>query len=877
MRTLYSILFRSYIVLALVPLVLLGIMLTVWIASGQIAASYRQEQSMARHVAHDLKRHFSALEEKLFSLNQFRNFTTVSDVEAQHFAKELVARQNSICSLVLLDGDGRIRCRVSSSKVYDSSEPLGAADSALFEQTVSAGKVTYGRVYEGGNCGGRILQVGVPLKDRMSGKTGVVLLADFRLSTAWRDVTEQNFQDGESLFLVGADGQVLAHPNPSFVLAKKKALSIDDGKLRKNISGDYVIGAYSELSLGNLTFRVVAERLAETALVPAMRSAGVALLATILTAGLVFIATLRTARRITRPVKLLTEAALNIKDQSFYPGITIGGFEEIADLSQAFDSMTRNLQRMLEELEHEIQIRKDSEEALSLSEERFRSMFEFNSVAMLLIDPENGRILEANNAASRFYGWSVEEMTSFYIGDINVAGHAALRERMKKVVDGEISRFEFQHRLADGRICDVDVYTGPIPLEGKHVVFSSIIDITKRKEAERELQDSEERFRALHNASFGGIAIHEQGLILDCNQGLAEVSGYGIAELEGLDITRLIAEKSRAVVEKNIRDGVEKAYEANGIHKDGTEYPVHLESRNIPYQGRVVQVLEFRDLTDQKRAEEFIIQNEKMMSLGGLAAGMAHEINNPLAAIVGSCQNLQNRLLKDIPKNRAVADECGISFDHILRYAEARDCDNMVQSIYESGKRAADIVKDMLSFSRRNEKSLISNKITELMDNTLKLVSNDYDLKKNYDFKKIKIVREYEDGNSNVVCYSNQIQQVFFNLLKNAAHAMSEKEYIDDAPRIIIRSYSRNAVSFIEVEDNGTGLAEGAKQRVFEPFFSTKSPGKGTGLGLSVSYFIVVKQHCGSMEVVSEPGKWTRFVISLPMEGPQSQEGIGEA
>ncbi len=739
-------------VLALVPLVVLGIMLTVWIASVQIDASLRQEQAMAKHVAHNLRKHFSVLEDKLYSLNQYRNFAALSDKEMRNVAQEMIARKSSIYSIIILDERGLVKTRVSSNMVYDGSEPLDSTDSELFKRIVKTGQVNYGPVHGYSKSGESLMLVGVPLKDRATDRLEIVLLAEFRLDVVWKDVVEQNYHDGESVFLVAEDGYVLAHPNPSFVLAKRRLSLINGDRIRKSLDEKWVIGASADLNLGELTYKVVAEREVETALVPAISSAGIALFATLLTAALVFLATMRNVRRIANPVKLLTEAAHNIREEGFYPGVSVSGFKEIKELSLAFDSMTRKLQRMLEELENEVQIRKNSEEALLLSEERFR---------------------------------------------------------------------------------------------------------------------------ALHNASFGGIAIHEQGRILDCNQGLAEISGFDVDKLVGMDILQLISETSRSAVQNNIRNEVENSYEAKAIRKDGIEYPARLESRNIPYKGRLVQVLEFRDMTSQKRAEEFIIQNEKMMSLGGLAAGMAHEINNPLAAIVGSCQNLRNRLLKDSPINVKVAEESGTSFDSIVSYVQARDCDNMVESIYESGKRAADIVRDMLSFSRRNEKSLVSNKITDLMDNTIKLVSNDYDLKKNYDFKKIDIVKDYADSNCNVLCYSNQMQQVFFNLLKNAAHAMSDKEYVDDVPRLIIRTYSRENMSVAEIEDNGPGLSEEVRKKVFEPFFSTKGPGKGTGLGLSVSYFIIVKQHRGSMEVVSEPGKWTRFVISIPIEGPENVGGAG--
>ncbi|WP_415718334.1 PAS domain S-box protein [Maridesulfovibrio sp.] len=875
MRSLYLILLRSYIVLALVPLVLLGTMLIVLIGNGQIEASFRHEQSKARDVAYELKHQFSVLEGNLYNLNQYRNFITLSDSETQNVAKELVAKQSEICSIMMLDSTGKIKANVSSSTLYGKSDHLHPSYESLFKKVISSGDVSYGRVHTGSNSGGMLLQVGVPLVDRETGSVGVVVLAEFRLGMAWRNVVKRAAQQEESIYLIGDSGKILAHPNPSLVLAQKKFSETDDGEIRKNFIGEYVISASSELGMGDLKFTIIAEKLALAALEPAMRSAGLALVATLITVGLVLIATLRTTRRITRPVKLLTEAVLNIKDYGFYPGISIHDFAEIEALSQAFDSMTRNLQRMLEELRHEVQIRQESELALSMSEERFRAMFEFNSVVMLLIDPDNGRILEANNAASRYYGWPVEEMTSMSLSDITLERPEELHERMKEVMHHRANRFELKHVLSDGSVREVDECTGPIPMGGKDVIFSSVIDITQRKIVEQELHDSEERFRALHNSSFGGIAIHDDGRILDCNQGLSDISGYDLNELQGMDILKLIADVSRDEVERDILGGVERDHRVNCIRKEGTEYPARLESRNIPYKGRVVQVTELRDITSEKLAEEFIIQNEKMMSLGGLAAGMAHEINNPLAAIVGSCQNLQTRLFRDTPINRKAAEESGTSFESIARYLEIRDCERIINSIYESGKRAADIIKDMLSFSRRNEKSLVYNKVQELMDTTIKLVSNDYDLKKNYDFKKIEIVRDYDESSGNVICYGNQIQQVFFNLLKNAAHAMAEKDFTNAEPRIVVRNYTLNGQNITEVEDNGPGLSEEARQKVFEPFFSTKSPGKGTGLGLSVSYFIIVKQHEGSMEVFSEPGEWTRFVISLPVKGPQYSGGVG--
>ncbi|MBF0210577.1 MAG: PAS domain S-box protein [Desulfamplus sp.] len=129
-------------------------------------------------------------------------------------------------------------------------------------------------------------------------------------------------------------------------------------------------------------------------------------------------------------------------------------------------------------------------------------------------------------------------------------------------------------------------------------------EITHRKQAEQSLYESEARFKALHNASFGGITIHDKGGILDCNQGLSEMTGYSMNELIGMDGLLLIAEKSRYFVMQNILSGYEKPYEAVGLRKNGEEYPIRLEARNIPYKGKTVRVVEFRDITEQKRIEE---------------------------------------------------------------------------------------------------------------------------------------------------------------------------------------------------------------------------------------------------------------------------------
>jgi len=290
-------------------------------------------------------------------------------------------------------------------------------------------------------------------------------------------------------------------------------------------------------------------------------------------------------------------------------------------------------------------------------------------------------------------------------------------------------------------------------------------------------------------------------------------------------------------------------------YSDVTIYPLIANG----VEGAVIRV---DDVTDRVRIEEMMVQSEKMISVGGLAAGMAHEINNPLAGILQNVQVMRNRISPDLVKNRRVAEECGITIESVTEYMEKRGFLDMVEAVMDSGRRAAKIVENMLSFSRKGDSRHEIKDLRKLLDNTVMLASNDYDLKQQYDFKKVKIVREYEEE-ADVLCEGSKIQQVFLNILKNGAQAMMKKEEETGDPQFVLRIKNDGDRVRIEIEDNGEGMEEDVRKRVFEPFFTTKEVGIGTGLGLSVSYFIITDEHGGTMACESESGKGTKFIIRL--------------
>ena len=277
-------------------------------------------------------------------------------------------------------------------------------------------------------------------------------------------------------------------------------------------------------------------------------------------------------------------------------------------------------------------------------------------------------------------------------------------------------------------------------------------------------------------------------------------------------------------------------------------------------------VIRIDDITERMNFEQMVMQSEKMLSIGGLAAGMAHEINNPLAVILGNVQNIIRQTSLGLQLNDDIATECGTCMKAISDYMERRGVSRKVESIFEAGVRSSNIVSNMLSFSRKSDKVKRCHVIPVILDKTVDLVSSSYSLNEKYDFKQIEVIREYENSLPEIWCESSEIQQVFLNLIRNGAEALQSKYHETGGSRLILRVMRAGDMVRIEIEDNGPGMDEEVRKRIFEPFYTTKEVGKGTGLGLSVSYFIVTEHHDGTMEVDSMPGEWTRFVIQLPID-----------
>ena len=265
--------------------------------------------------------------------------------------------------------------------------------------------------------------------------------------------------------------------------------------------------------------------------------------------------------------------------------------------------------------------KKKTERELRLSEALNRTILQTTADGYWIVDP-TGRMADVNEAYLRMSGYRREEFIGLPIQSID-ADEAPVETaaRMERIFQNGSERFEVRHRRKDGSVFDVEVSATYLPGE-QPLIICFCRDITERNRSMQELlrikqvaEESEARFKALHNASFGGIAIHDKGVILDANQGLADLTGYSSIELIGMDGLGLIAPEDRQLVMDHILAGYEKPYEAVGLRKNGEKYPVRLEGRRIPYQGKLVRVVEFRDISDQKEAERLIGEAQERLQI----------------------------------------------------------------------------------------------------------------------------------------------------------------------------------------------------------------------------------------------------------------------
>jgi PAS domain S-box-containing protein len=443
-------------------------------------------------------------------------------------------------------------------------------------------------------------------------------------------------------------------------------------------------------------------------------------------------------------------------------------------------------------------------------------------------------------------GYSVEEFRAKSSREmLNAENYARLRDLYERGLAGEPMprSLELSILHKDGHEVPVEIASSRASVDGKPVMVAFIRDIRARSAADLALRRSEARFRQLIESAPDAISVSRRGKILYANPAFIGLAGYERAdEVIGRSLADMVHDEERVVVSGRLSRvdagaPVLSTQEYRVRRPDGR--PVTAEFFSIPleYEGASAALSFGRDVTERKRLHEQLVQSARMAALGVVAAGVAHEINNPLAYVL---LNL-GFLARELPN--LIHDSVGR--ERVL---------GMLQAVREGTDRVAVIARDMRSLAREGGGGPADLRL--VLDSCLNILGGELR-------QRARVVRDYGEVPS-VPASPERLGQLFLNLILNASQALPPGAAEVNEVRVVVR-LGGEGVAVVEISDTGVGIPPELKERIFDPFFTTKPMGVGTGLGLSICQGIVASLH-GEITVESTPGKGTTFRVSLPTE-----------
>jgi two-component system cell cycle sensor histidine kinase/response regulator CckA len=503
---------------------------------------------------------------------------------------------------------------------------------------------------------------------------------------------------------------------------------------------------------------------------------------------------------------------------------------------------------------------------LKKAEENYRSIFE-NAVEGIFQSTRDGRFLTMNPALARILGYESPEAAIAEIADISSQLYVDPTARNESTLllkeRGVLANYEFEAYRKDGDKIWLSENRRIVKDDSEPETFyeGTLEDITERKQAEVELQQSEERYRELVENARDIIYEHDlNGRYTSTNKSGQQLTGYSRAETLELSIADTVApeylDKAREMLRLKLAGETVTAYELEILTKDGGRIPVEVNTRLVYKDGVPVGVQGIaRNITERKRLEEALRdseqqlrQSQKLEAIGQLAGGVAHDFNNLLTAINGYSALALRRLGDDHP---------------ISSYLE---------EIKKAGDRAANLTRQLLAFGRKQLLQPLAINLNDIVSDMIKLL-------KRLIGEDLQLVTKPSSGLKQIKADPGQLEQVIVNLVVNARDAMPRggTVTIETANTTLDGAYASRHVDvtageyvMLAVSDTGIGMDHDTQSHIFEPFFTTKEKDKGTGLGLSTVYGII-RQSGGNIWVYSELGKGTTFKIYLPLiEGEAS-------
>ncbi|WP_051822541.1 PAS domain-containing sensor histidine kinase [Desulfonatronum thiodismutans] len=537
------------------------------------------------------------------------------------------------------------------------------------------------------------------------------------------------------------------------------------------------------------------------------------------------------AHRLTRPLHELQEALTSKSRGTAWAGLDetkAGDFRELTETVNRIAASVR-------------QRRLDLDEQLNM----YQSLFH-NVPCLITVHDREYRLLRYNRMFwELFDAKPMEHCYKVYKNRITQCENCPVERTFN---DGKSHTTEEKGFYKDGTPAHWIVRTAPIrDVDGRvTAVMEMCLDITDRKLLEQKLRKSEKKYSTIFdNIPVAVFELNAETLdVRNCNRGMSQLYGYCKGEVIGKSFSMLFAPNSTDAHLTALRSPGHIP-QARHMDKDGQEFFVSIDTSRTALEGKEILLAVVFDVTDRIRAEQQVIQSSKMATLGEMAAGVAHELNQPLAVLKMVANFFSRQTNKGLTPDQ---DQ--------LRQMTAKIVNNV--------DRATKIIEHMREFGRKPNLESTEVQVNDVLRRACDFFSEQLKI------RDITVNWELDADQPTVLADPNRLEQVFINLLVNARDAIEDKcsgkECMEDDRMITLRTRSNARHVVTEVVDTGPGIPKAVIGRIFEPFFSTKEVGRGTGLGLSICYDIVT-DYDGTIHVFSKPGHGARFVVTLPIAG----------
>ncbi len=540
---------------------------------------------------------------------------------------------------------------------------------------------------------------------------------------------------------------------------------------------------------------------------------------------------------VTRPLKVLTEATQAVSMGDLDRQIEVHTSDELHTLSEAFNQMTNHL--------------KLSQTALIATRDYTENILRSMNDALFVMTPK-GYIETVNIELCNLLGYAESEL-------LEQPAQMLFASDQDGFFDGTMVAQLLQHgtiRNVEKRLLTKTKREIPVLLSGAMLqnpagetlgMVCAARNITNRLAAEAALRESEARFRMLSESAFEGIFIHQGGVILDANDQFARMLGFSKgSELIGKNCWRFVGRQARLMAITHIRDNNEQPFEATICPKKGEEFPIEVIGRSVPYAGKTVGVVAVRDIRERKQAdsarrqlERQLVQSERMAAMGTVAAGIVHNLKNPLTSILGYAEMLKMKHphLSEVDRIVSASENMHVMIENILAKNRQKKTPDRVDLNHLLKQELDFLYSD--PFFQKEVKTEIH------LDLHLPIVSGVY----------------------------SDFAQIFGILLRNAIEAMYDQ---NEKILTVVTTHLTGEGILVEILDTGCGIPKAHLEKLFDPFYTTKTGDndrpQGTGLGLYMARQLL-NAYGGMIDVESEEKKGAKFCVRIPMKTvPQTEE-----